>query len=225
MCCSPCSTTPSTTGCPPLRRLPRGRRGIRTVRGEAHGLARGTAGMALARRCASPFWPARPRCHLDQDRAAVPGRGAHGGTARADPHGGGESRALRRAGTSWLLLDAELLPWNVKAGSLLRDQYAVGAAALASLPAAVSVLEQACARGLPEGHPLRGHCLRGHCPGSAPCWSGPRPGWPTRRRSPPPTCATAGPPTGWPGCGSPRSSCSPPKAPSTTSGRTCGTSA
>ena len=55
-------------------------------------------------------------------------------------------------GTSWLLLDAELLPWNVKAGSLLRDQYAaVGAAALASLPAAVSVLEQACARGQLRG--------------------------------------------------------------------------
>ena len=54
-------------------------------------------------------------------------------------------------GTSWLLLDAEILPWNVKAGSLLRDQYAaVGAAARAALPAAVSVLEQACARGLPE---------------------------------------------------------------------------
>ena len=54
-------------------------------------------------------------------------------------------------GTSWLLLDAEVLPWNAKAGSLLRDQYAaVGAAALASLPAAVAVLEQACARGLPE---------------------------------------------------------------------------
>ena len=54
-------------------------------------------------------------------------------------------------GTSWLLLDAELLPWNVKAGSLLRDQYAaVGAAARASLPAAVSVLEQASARGLPD---------------------------------------------------------------------------
>ena len=53
-------------------------------------------------------------------------------------------------GTSWLLLDAELLPWNVKAGSLLRDQYAaVGAAALASLPAAASALEQASARGLP----------------------------------------------------------------------------
>ena len=52
-------------------------------------------------------------------------------------------------------MDAELVPWNVKAGSLLRDQYAaVGAAALASLPAAASVLEQACARGLPEVGPL-----------------------------------------------------------------------
>ena len=52
--------------------------------------------------------------------------------------------------TTWLLLDAELVPWNVKAGQLLRDQYAaVGAAALASLPAAASALEQAVARGLP----------------------------------------------------------------------------
>ncbi len=52
--------------------------------------------------------------------------------------------------TSWLLLDAELVPWNVKAGQLLRDQYAaVGAAALASLPAAASALDKAVARGLP----------------------------------------------------------------------------
>jgi len=58
-------------------------------------------------------------------------------------------------GTSWLLLDAELLPWNAKAGSLLRDQYAaVGAAALAALPAAASALEQACARDLPGVGPL-----------------------------------------------------------------------
>ena len=50
--------------------------------------------------------------------------------------------------TSWLLLDAELLPWSAKAGQLLRDQYAsVGAAARAALPAAVTVLEQAMARG------------------------------------------------------------------------------
>jgi protein phosphatase len=60
-------------------------------------------------------------------------------------------------GTSWLLFDAELLPWNVKAGALLRDQYAaVGAAALGALPAAASVLAQACARGLPGADELLG---------------------------------------------------------------------
>jgi protein phosphatase len=49
--------------------------------------------------------------------------------------------------TSWLLLDAELLPWSAKAGQLLRDQYAsVGAAARAALPAAVSALERAAGR-------------------------------------------------------------------------------
>ena len=52
-------------------------------------------------------------------------------------------------GTSWVLLDAEILPWSVKAGQLLRDQYAaVGAAARAALPAAVSALAQFAARGL-----------------------------------------------------------------------------
>ena len=57
--------------------------------------------------------------------------------------------------TSWLLLDAELLPWNVKAGQLLRDQYAaVGAAALASLPAAASALEQAVAAACPASGDL-----------------------------------------------------------------------
>jgi protein phosphatase len=50
--------------------------------------------------------------------------------------------------TSWLLLDAELLPWSVKAEQLLRDQYAaVGAAARAALPVAVGALEQAAAAG------------------------------------------------------------------------------
>jgi protein phosphatase len=56
--------------------------------------------------------------------------------------------------TGWLLLDAELLPWNVKAGQLLRDQYAAtAAAARASLPAAVAALEQAAARSLPADGP------------------------------------------------------------------------
>ena len=55
-------------------------------------------------------------------------------------------------GTPWLLLDAELLPWSAKAGQLLRDQYAaVGAAARASLPVAVSLLDQAAAAGLDVG--------------------------------------------------------------------------
>jgi protein phosphatase len=52
-------------------------------------------------------------------------------------------------GTGWLLLDAELLPWNAKAGQLLREQYAaVGAAARAALPVAVAALEQAAGTGL-----------------------------------------------------------------------------
>lgn len=54
--------------------------------------------------------------------------------------------------TSWLLLDAELMPWSAKAGQLIRDQYgAVGAAARASLPAAVAVLDQAATAGLGVG--------------------------------------------------------------------------
>ncbi len=51
--------------------------------------------------------------------------------------------------TDWLLLDAELLPWSVKAEDLLRHQYAaVGAAARAALPAAVTVLEAVAGRGI-----------------------------------------------------------------------------
>jgi protein phosphatase len=66
-----------------------------------------------------------------------------------------ETGLFTELGTSWLLLDAELLPWNVKAGQLLRDQYAaVGAAAQAALPAAVSALGQAAARDLPAVAPL-----------------------------------------------------------------------
>ena len=52
-------------------------------------------------------------------------------------------------GSPWLLFDAELMPWSVKAGPLIRDQYAaVGAAARAALPAAVAELEQAAASGV-----------------------------------------------------------------------------
>ena len=44
--------------------------------------------------------------------------------------------------TDWVCLDAELMPWSVKAQALLRDQYAsVGAAAKASLSNAVETLK------------------------------------------------------------------------------------
>ncbi len=52
-------------------------------------------------------------------------------------------------GTGWVLLDCELMPWSVKAGDLLRHQYAaVGAAARAALPEAVRLLGEAAARGV-----------------------------------------------------------------------------
>jgi protein phosphatase len=51
--------------------------------------------------------------------------------------------------TDWVCIDAELLPWSAKAQELLRRQYAaVGAAAGAALPEAVSALEEAATREL-----------------------------------------------------------------------------
>ncbi|HEY0804689.1 MAG TPA: polynucleotide kinase-phosphatase, partial [Pseudonocardiaceae bacterium] len=51
--------------------------------------------------------------------------------------------------TGWLLLDAELMPWSRKAGTLIKDTYAaVGAAATAALPSAVSALGAAADRGV-----------------------------------------------------------------------------
>ncbi|WP_406006271.1 polynucleotide kinase-phosphatase [Streptomyces sp. NBC_00637] len=52
----------------------------------------------------------------------------------------------------WLLLDAELMPWSLKASGLLRSQYAaVGAASRAVFPGALSALEGAAARGVDVG--------------------------------------------------------------------------
>ncbi|MCX2954438.1 polynucleotide kinase-phosphatase [Lentzea sp. NEAU-D7] len=51
--------------------------------------------------------------------------------------------------TDWLLVDAELMPWNAKASGLIREQYAaVGAAANGALPVAVDALAAAAARGV-----------------------------------------------------------------------------
>ncbi|UYM06161.1 polynucleotide kinase-phosphatase [Solicola gregarius] len=54
--------------------------------------------------------------------------------------------------TDWLLLDAELMPWSLKALELIRSQYAgVAAAARDALPHVVGVLDAAEARGLEVG--------------------------------------------------------------------------
>jgi protein phosphatase len=54
-----------------------------------------------------------------------------------------------RLATGWVCLDAELMPWSLKAQELIRDQYAsVGAAARIALPKAVARLAEAGARGL-----------------------------------------------------------------------------
>ncbi|MFG2474544.1 polynucleotide kinase-phosphatase [Streptomyces fagopyri] len=51
--------------------------------------------------------------------------------------------------TDWLLLDAELMPWSLKASGLLRTQYAaVGAASGAVFPGVLAALEGAAARGV-----------------------------------------------------------------------------
>lgn len=72
---------------------------------------------------------------LDRVRAAVTGAGL-----------------WEELDTDWLLLDAELLPWSLKATGLLRHQYAaVGAAARAVFPGALGALEAAQARGVDTG--------------------------------------------------------------------------
>ncbi|WP_326610056.1 polynucleotide kinase-phosphatase [Streptomyces scopuliridis] len=55
----------------------------------------------------------------------------------------------RELDTEWVLLDAELMPWSLKATSLLRTQYAaVGAAAGAAFPTVTKALEAAASRGV-----------------------------------------------------------------------------
>ncbi|MFE9833797.1 polynucleotide kinase-phosphatase [Streptomyces sp. NPDC005551] len=60
-----------------------------------------------------------------------------------------EAGLWQELGTDWLLLDAELMPWSLKASGLLRTQYAaVGAASGAVFPGALAALEGAAARGV-----------------------------------------------------------------------------
>ncbi|MCX5252651.1 polynucleotide kinase-phosphatase [Streptomyces canus] len=61
----------------------------------------------------------------------------------------GEAGLWSELDTDWLLLDAELMPWSLKAAGLLRSQYAaVGAASGAVFPGALSALRGAADRGV-----------------------------------------------------------------------------
>ncbi|MET9390796.1 polynucleotide kinase-phosphatase [Streptomyces sp. NPDC006624] len=61
----------------------------------------------------------------------------------------GEAALWADLDTDWLLLDAELMPWSLKASGLLRSQYAaVGAASGAALPDALAALRGAAKRGV-----------------------------------------------------------------------------
>ncbi|MGW5772624.1 polynucleotide kinase-phosphatase [Streptomyces longwoodensis] len=92
---------------------------------------------SLYTRTGRPFFddPATTEAVLDRLRAAV---GAAGLWTELD--------------TDWLLLDAELMPWSLKASGLLRAQYAaVGAASGAVFPDALAALRGAAARGVDVG--------------------------------------------------------------------------
>ncbi|MFJ4480884.1 polynucleotide kinase-phosphatase [Streptomyces longwoodensis] len=92
---------------------------------------------SLYTRTGRPFFddPATTEAVLDRLRAAV---GAAGLWTELD--------------TDWLLLDAELMPWSLKASGLLRAQYAaVGAASGAVFPHALAALRDAAARGVDVG--------------------------------------------------------------------------
>ncbi|AWI31513.1 polynucleotide kinase-phosphatase [Streptomyces sp. ICN441] len=94
-------------------------------------------GGVLHTRTGRPFFddPAVTERILDRLRTAITGAGLWG-----------------ELGTDWLLLDAELMPWSLKASGLLRRQYAaVGAASRAVLPSATAALEAAVARGVDAG--------------------------------------------------------------------------
>jgi protein phosphatase len=96
----------------------------RSPAGEPSGPGRSPAG--------EPSGPAVTRQLLDAVRAGI-----------------GAAGLWDELGTGWVLLDCELMPWSVKAGDLLRHQYAaVGAAARAALPEATRLLAGAAARGV-----------------------------------------------------------------------------
>ena len=104
-----------------------------SVAADRFGVTDGTTGAVYTRTGRSFFRdPARTAEVLDRLRAAI-----------------GAAGLWDELETGWLVVDAELMPWSVKAMELIRAQYAAtGAAAHAALPAAVDVLARAGERGL-----------------------------------------------------------------------------
>jgi predicted kinase len=100
-----------------------------SVDGSADGSAGGSAGSSVG---GSVEGADPTEAVLERLRAAIGGAGL-----------------WERLDTDWLLLDAELMPWSLKAGGLLRKQYAaVGAAAGASFGPVLDALRAAGARGV-----------------------------------------------------------------------------
>jgi protein phosphatase len=66
--------------------------------------------------------------------------------------------------SGWICLDCEIMPWSAKALELLRNQYApVGAAARASLSAALDVLRQTAANGVDVSGLIERFSSRNEC--------------------------------------------------------------
>ncbi|MEU9124652.1 polynucleotide kinase-phosphatase [Streptomyces sp. NPDC048506] len=107
-----------------------------SVAGELFGVPKGVSG-ALYTRTGRPFFddPEPTERILRRVRTCVE-----------------EAGLWEELDTDWLLLDAELMPWSLKATGLLRKQYAaVGAASGAAFPGVLGALTAAAARGVEVG--------------------------------------------------------------------------
>jgi len=165
------------------------------LQGEAHGFARRPRGVSRRGCCPAAVRgrERRERRMLHADWTALPRADVRGNLARRGPPRHRTRWPLGGARTDWVCLDAELMPWSVKAEELLRQQYAaVGAAARVGLEHAITALARAA------GATSRWEtCLTAIV--SAPSWSS---AIPTR------TGGIAGQSPPWPICGWRRSTSS-----------------
>ena len=107
------------------------------VRGEAHGLARGAVvcrDEEVARRRFGITGEGAACCYTRTGRRFFSDAALESAFLARVREACGSAALWDRLETDWVCLDAEILPWSVKAQELLRGQYAtVGAAATAAL--------------------------------------------------------------------------------------------